>query len=65
MRSTILGQGRHRLGLPGLVPVRHFVTVTQRNFFARLFGFGARPGRHHLVDGATDRAVPALQAAAA
>lgn len=64
MRSTILGQGRHRFGLPGLVPVRHFVTVTQRGFFARLFGIGARPGRHHLVDSA-DRTTPALQTATA
>jgi hypothetical protein len=65
VRSTILGQGRHRLGLPGLIPVRHFVAVTQRSFLARLFGIGARPGRHHLRDDAATRAVPALQTAAA
>lgn len=65
MRSTILGQGRHRLGRPGLVPVRHFVTVTQRSFFARLFGIGQRDGRHHRSADAIDHTVPALQAAAA
>jgi hypothetical protein len=66
--STILGSGRHRFGRPGLVPVRHFVTVTQRNFIVRLFGFGRQPGRHHQVWRATDpadRNVPALQTAAA
>lgn len=68
MRSSILGRGRHRLGLPGLVPVRQFVTVTQRSLLARLFGLGRRSGRHHLpiaTDGLADRAAPALQTAAA
>lgn len=68
MRSTVLGQGRHRLGLPGLVPVRQFVTVAQRSLFARLFGLGRKTGRHHLLmasDGLADRTAPALQTAAA
>ncbi|MDQ6658199.1 MAG: hypothetical protein M3Z00_08255 [Actinomycetota bacterium] len=67
MRSTLVGQGRHRIGLPGLVPVRQFVTVAQRSLLARLFGFGRRAGRHHLVatDAPAERIAPALQTAAA
>lgn len=67
MLSTILGHGRHRLGLPGLVPVRSFVRVTQRSVLIRLLGFGRRPGRHHLSPGfdLTQRHAPALQTAAA
>lgn len=68
MRSTVLGQGRHRLGLPGLVPVRQFVTVAQRSLLARLFGFGRKSGRHHLLiatDGLAERTAPSLQTAAA
>lgn len=48
MSRTTIASGRHRYGRPGSIPVRMFVTVKQRNFFARLFGIGARPGRHAL-----------------
>lgn len=67
MLSTILVRGRHRFGLPGLVPVRHFVTVSQRSLLVRLLGFGRRPGRHHAALGldVAERQAPALQAAAA
>lgn len=41
--STTLARGRHRHGLPGLVPVTNFVEVVRKNFFVRLF----RAGRHH------------------
>ncbi|NNG34517.1 hypothetical protein [Nakamurella aerolata] len=47
MRSTIIGTGRHQVGLPGLVHVRRFVTVRETPWLARLFGFGRRAGRHH------------------
>ena len=45
MRSALnarLISGRHRLGLPDLVPVSSFVTVIRRNVFLRMF----RSGRH-------------------
>lgn len=58
MRSTIIGQGRHRLGRPGLVPVRQFVAVHQQNLLVRMLGWGRRHGRHHdlrVVDPASVR----------
>lgn len=44
--TTALTPGRHRYGLPGLVHVSEFVTVTRRGFFSRLF----RPGRHRMFE---------------
>ena len=41
-------EGRHRLGLPGLVPVSTFVEVTRPSFFTRWF----RRGRHRSVGAA-------------
>ncbi len=54
--------GRHRLGLPGLVPATTFVTVTRRNFFARLFRSGRH--RHAIPVGATVTSIPTAQTAA-
>ncbi len=36
------GRGRHRLGLPGLIPVTALVRVVRRGLFASWL----RPGRH-------------------
>lgn len=63
MRSTIIGTGRHHIGLPGLVHVRQFVTVRETSWLARFFGFGRRPGRHHARPTSTVTTVrPAVSA---
>jgi hypothetical protein len=53
MSGTI--PGRHRLGTPGLIPVRSLVRVRRR-----VFGW-LRPGRHRAAAGAAraPRLVPA------
>jgi len=38
--------GRHRLGIPGLIPVTALVTVARRRFFLAWF----RPGKHRRAD---------------
>ena len=38
--------GRHRLGIPGLIPVTAMVTVARRRFFLAWF----RPGKHRRAD---------------
>ena len=54
--NTTLVRGRHRLGLPGLVPVTSFVEVVRRNFFVRMFRTGRH--RHTAPVGATVTVLP-------